>query len=214
MDLFTSIKEELLFDLPGRAAQEKLAPKHSRTISSDNPKQDAAVSLIILSGKEKTELVFTKRSEYDGHHSRQVCFPGGKTERTDSSLVETAIRETREETGIRLSAKNCLGKLTPLHIPVSNFLVHPFIFSHRHMNKTDFQLDKQEVDYLILFSLKDLFRNNLVQIKKLKIKNFGEITTPYYSIKNETVWGATAMILSEFVEILNRTRKKHPEHFK
>ena len=92
-----TLKEELLNELPGYETQSKLAPGHSRIPSSKTAKQNAAVGLIVLAGREKTEIIFTKRATYDGHHSGQVSFPGGKEENLDSSLIETAIRETSEE---------------------------------------------------------------------------------------------------------------------
>lgn len=208
MDLLKAIKEELLLDLPGKAVQEKLAPEHVRISSPQMVKQIASVSLIILSDKEKSEIIFTKRATYDGHHSGQISFPGGKEEKLDNSLIETAIRETNEEIGIGLGTEEYLGKLTPLYIPVSNFIVHPFVFFHLYKNHIEFSIDKQEVEYVILCELKNLLKKNLIKTTTLDIDNSYRITTPYYAIKKEIVWGATAMILSEFIEILERLKRK------
>ncbi len=213
MELYKAIKEELLLELPGKATQEKLAPKHARIPSPQSIKQNAAVGLILLSYKKKTEIIFTKRATYEGHHSGQVSFPGGKEEKLDNSLIETAIRETNEEIGIRLLGEEYLGKLTPLYIPVSDFMVHPFVFFHQYQGNIEFTIDKQEVEYVILFSLKALLNKYLIKTTTLLIDNSHEITTPYFAIKKEVVWGATAMILSEFAEILARIKRKDQNLF-
>ena len=213
MELFKAIKEELLLELPGIATQEKLAPEHIRITSPQSAKQNAAVGLILLSKDKKTDIIFTKRATYDGHHSGQVSFPGGKEEKLDGSLVETAIRETSEEIGIRLSQEEYLGKLTPLYIPVSNFIVHPFVFFHKYQGNINFIIDKKEVEYVILFSLKALLDKDLIKTTSLKINQSYTLSTPYYAIKKEIVWGATAMILSEFVEILERISRKNQDLF-
>jgi 8-oxo-dGTP pyrophosphatase MutT (NUDIX family) len=213
MDLYKAIKEELLLELPGIAAQEKLVPKHTRIPLPQSAKQNAAVGLILLSDNKNTDIIFTKRATYDGHHSGQVSFPGGKEEKLDNSLLETAIRETSEEIGIGLLRQEYLGKLTPLYIPVSNFIVHPFVFFHKYKSNINFTIDKKEVEYVILFALKALLDKELVKTTSLKINSSYTLTTPYYAIKKEIVWGATAMILSEFVEILERISKKRQNLF-
>lgn len=210
MNLSSAIKEELLSDLPGRKAQEIMAPEHPRTFPPSHlVKQNAAVSLIILAGNDKTDIILTKRAEYNGHHSGQISFPGGKEEESDKSHIETAIRETKEEIGLNLSKENCLGSLTPLYIMVSDFMVFPFVFFYDYNNKIEFILDKQEVEYIIQFNLLSLLDKSLVKTTKLTLEDSSVILTPYYGINNEMVWGATAMILSEFIEVLYRVEKKN-----
>lgn len=213
MDLDKAIKEELLLELPGIATQEKLAPKHTRIPFPQSAKQNAAVGIILLSNNKNTDIIFTKRATYDGHHSGQVSFPGGKEEKLDNSLIETAIRETSEEIGISLLKTEYLGKLTPLYISVSNFIVHPFVFFHKYQSNINFTIDKKEVEYVILFSLKALLDKDLVKTTSITIDNSHTLTTPYYAINKEIVWGATAMILSEFVEILERISRKEQDLF-
>ncbi len=210
MNLFTAIKKELSSDLPGLETQRKLAAKGREIASTQNIKENATVAIIMISSLEKMEIVFTKRTVYNGHHSGQVSFPGGKAEANDHSLVETAIRESDEEIGVKIRKQDLLGKLTPLYIPVSGFKVQPFVFSCSIKNKLEFILDHHEVEYAFLYTIQDLFRKNLIHTIQLELENSLVITTPYYAIKNEIVWGATAMILSEFIAILERVKKKYP----
>jgi 8-oxo-dGTP pyrophosphatase MutT (NUDIX family) len=210
MNLFSAIKKELLSDLPGSETQRKLAPAGREIASPQNIQENAAVAIIIISSTEKMEIVFTKRTVYNGHHSGQISFPGGKAEANDHSLVETAIRESHEEIGVKIRKQDLLGKLTSLFIPVSGFKVQPFVFSCPIKNKLEFIIDHHEVEYVFLCTIQDLFRENLIHTTQLELENSLVISTPYYAIKNEMVWGATAMILSEFIAILKGVKKKYP----
>lgn len=194
------LKHRLTDQLPGERAQFKLAPE-TRPLGEPDEKTIKAGVLILVYPDDKNipTTVFMKRPEYDGHHSAQISFPGGKAESTDKNIVETALRESFEEIGIKPQLVEVAGNLSPLYIPVSNFLVYPIIgFANQ---KPDFILDKNEVDYLIECSLSKLVKAEI----KETIMHFkgASYTIPYYDINNEIVWGATSMIVSEFIEILD-----------
>lgn len=191
-------------ELPGEKAQFRLAPE-SRPIDLPNTSTVSAGVLILIYPNIKNELctVFMKRPEYDGHHSAQISFPGGKYEDTDSNITETALRESHEEIGININSVEIIGKITPLFIPVSNFLVYPII----GILKTTplFDIDRNEVDYLIECSLNRLI---YAPIKQTEFNLNGNVyKVPYYDINNEIVWGATSMILSELIDILSDVLK-------
>jgi 8-oxo-dGTP pyrophosphatase MutT (NUDIX family) len=208
MDFFQALKEELALPLPGNNAQLKMAPKHRRTDFKTAINQKAAVSIVIFPAEsEEKECILIKRPEYNGHHSGQVSLPGGKQEPGDESLLHTAIRETYEEVGIQLLQDDLIGSITPLFIPVSQFMVYPFIFLIPGVKK--FTIDAAEVAYIIHFQLKDLLDKSRIKNTRFQFNEYS-ITTPYYDIHNEIVWGATAMILSEFSDILNRLEIKNP----
>ncbi|MBE9518912.1 MAG: CoA pyrophosphatase, partial [Bacteroidetes bacterium] len=118
--------ELLRHKLPGEKAQLRMAPTFRGNLTSVGLPIEAAVLVLFYPSDGKTHLVFIKRNEYDGPHSAQVSFPGGAREANDLSLEETALRETREELGVDGQIE-VLGALTPLHIPVSNFMVYPFV---------------------------------------------------------------------------------------
>jgi 8-oxo-dGTP pyrophosphatase MutT (NUDIX family) len=208
MKLIEVLKEELLTPLPGRPAQHRMAPKGRLFPEDPIIKRNAAVIILINYHKNcEKEIIFIKRPEYNGHHSGQVSFPGGKEESVDSDLLDTSMRECFEEIGIKLTIANYVGKLTPLYIPISQFMVFPYVFFKDF--SASYKMDKEEVSYIIQFPIKLLFDKNLIKETSLNI--MGQVyPAPYYFINNEIVWGATAMILSEFIEILQRIEAKNP----
>ncbi len=193
------IKARLQEPLPGISAQLKMSPEHRRDLFTDLPPQKAGV-LLLLYPKEKTlSTIFIKRTTYDGPHSGQVSLPGGKSETFDSSIVETALREAYEEIGINPSNVEILGMLTPLIIPVSNFEVTPVVGYTE--NSPDFVIDPNEVDYLIELNINRLTDPIIVKRRQALLNN-RLVNVPYYQLDNDEIWGATAMIISEFTETL------------
>ena len=141
-----------------------------------------------------------KRPDYVGHHSGQISFPGGKEEPGDDSLQETAKRETFEEIGVTQNKVKIIGKLSDLDIPISNFLVHPFV---GYMTESPiFCTDPKEVAYLITCPVKTLLGKPILQTKMTFNDTVFDI--PYYNINGEVIWGATPMILREFIEVAKK----------
>ena len=206
---FRVVLEQMLQEpLPGFQAQKVMIPSGRDILPDDTIKKNAAVALLIFPGEnEKREIVFIRRPEYNGPHSGQVSFPGGKMDPEDDNLLETAIRECFEEIGVRLKSSDCVGSLSSLHISASGFLVHPYVFVLE--KEPIFAKDDKEVMYLIRCSLEELTHDRLIKNTTLKIRN-ENIEVPYYDIQNEIVWGATAIILAEFIYILKRFEIKNP----
>jgi hypothetical protein len=138
------------------------------------------------------------RPDYDGVHGGQVALPGGGRERFDRSLVQTALREAQEEIGIKASDVRVLGQLTQLYIPPSNFLVQPVVGYLPY--RPDFFPDSREVADIIEISLSLLADQGIIGTKEMLVRNV-LIQAPYYGVNTHTVWGATAMIVSEFLTI-------------
>jgi 8-oxo-dGTP pyrophosphatase MutT (NUDIX family) len=208
---FDEIKLQLSRKLPGIAAQMKMAPVTGIPLNFDNQRQKAAVLVLLYPHDDSLYTLLIKRNEYEGPHSGQISLPGGKFETHDLDLATTSLRETAEETGINASKINIIGRLTTLEIPVSNFEVHPFVGCT--CKKPDFSPDPTEVEYLIEAELNVLANPD---IRKTKCMNIGEyaVELPYYDYNGNHIWGATAMMLAEFLEVFRmavikkKTRQK------
>lgn len=168
--------------------------------SGKNPRLSAVMALFYPKD-EQLHVVLMKRPEYDGAHSGQVSFPGGKMEEFDADLEATALREAEEETGLDRNKIKVLGKLTDLYIPPSGFLVSPYVGA---LDETPvFSPDEREVAALIEMPVSMLLDDTIVQQKKIHIKSHNVyIDTPYFDVFGHVVWGATCMMLSELKEVL------------
>lgn len=201
-----NLREMLSRPLPGIKAQQKMAPEFRGEYSHSLDPEAAAVMILIFPSREQYYTLFMKRNEYPGPHSAQVSFPGGIYETDDTNLERTALRETIEETGIDKDIE-VLGSLTPLYIPVSNIMVTPFV---GWVDSTPiFKPELSEVQYLIQVPVSDLFNKEKRYEEKTKHHN-SEIMVPYYSFNSEKIWGATAMMLSEFIEVAGQ--KPEPQN--
>ncbi len=183
--------------LPGEKAQLGMAPEFRGGFTHKSEPVPAAVMILMFPSENGTSVVFIKRNTYDGPHSAQVSFPGGAWERADGSLEDTALRETREELGIS-GRIHLLGSLTRLHIPVSNFIVSPF--AGWMEQRPVFNPDPSEVQYVIESTLGELL--DPANILSGNWEHHGRtIVAPYYRVGKEKIWGATAMMLCEFLQL-------------
>jgi 8-oxo-dGTP pyrophosphatase MutT (NUDIX family) len=200
-----SIRKSLNNPLPGRTTQEQMAPPDRiRRLMMAPDKgniQPAAVLILLFPLNERLYTVFIRRNEYPGPHSGQISFPGGKEEPGDNDAVATALRESAEEIGIQPEEITILGCLTPLYIPVSNFNVTPVV--GYTAKEPEFAIDPQEVQYLIFVPLEELLRSENIDSEERSF--LGEtFQIPYFYHEGEKIWGATAMILSEFIEVAGK----------
>ena len=159
----------------------------------------AGVMLLCYPKNNKMHLSLIKRSEYNGVHSGQISLPGGKKEKEDLSIWNTALRECNEELGISLIQKKPLISLTPTYVPPSNFLVSPFVVAEKYY--PNFNPNKREVAIHIELPLDELIQ---FKIKEHVLKGVSSQnkTVPCFIFENHVIWGATAMILFEFKVLL------------
>lgn len=197
------LQQRLRQPLPGLDAQLKMASRSrlqwiKEGMDSTHAKK-SGVLILLYPDRETVRTVLILRMDYDGIHSGQVGLPGGKMEEGDATLVETALRETHEELGISSQHIRILGTLTQLYIPPSNFLVLPVVGYIQQ--KPDFHPDRTEVKKIIELDIGQLLNGQNRVIKEIEVS--GQIlTVPCYLINGEVIWGATAMILAEFAELV------------
>jgi len=167
---------------------------------SNAAKQPAAVLILLFPKGDRLHTVFIMRNEYPGHHSGQISFPGGKQDPEDGDLVKTALRESAEEVGIRPEDVEILGSLNSLYIPVSNFDVLPVVGFMNY--DPSFTIDRSEVQYLIEVPLEELTRSDKIRFEVHEY-NGERYRMPYFEVEGVKIWGATAIILCEFLEVVS-----------
>ena len=205
IDFSTKLSKLLKGNLPGQKAQKLMMPHTDSAIDRFSIEvkkgaKEGAVLILLYKKREEFFLVLTQRHEYAGAHSGQISFPGGKVEKTDETVEETALRETEEEIGIARNSIQVLGRLTDLFIIASNFNVRPVV---GFINSVPiFKIDPREVDHIIEVTIKDLLDDSLISSKEMLFKGKYKIQAPYFDFKGHHVWGATAMMLAEFKEVL------------
>jgi len=200
----TYLKESLQSELPGVNAHSKMLPPGRRLKTNDDELSSVKMSsvlLLLFPEGEQLYICLTKRPQTMKHHPGQISFPGGKVEKDDTSAEMTALREAREEVGIDHGKIEILGKLSDLYVEVSQFSIQPFLAWADQ--RPDFLVDFGEVEKLILFPVSDFVANEIISEIELETVT-GSLQVKYYPYDGEFIWGATAMILSELIEILKR----------
>jgi 8-oxo-dGTP pyrophosphatase MutT (NUDIX family) len=204
-ELTARLSERFQAPLPGLEAQLRMASGlRARAASSFNVDRSKArmgavlIALFADGGKLKTVLM--KRPDYDGTHAGQVSFPGGKVEEDDEDVVQTALREAEEEVNIKPHEVRVIGQLTELYIPPSNFLVHPIVGILDRV--PELIPDEHEVESILIPELSYLLRDDIIDETEIHLSTGYKLKTPSFQVEGHTVWGATAMIISELKDVL------------
>ena len=204
--LIRSLEKAKATGLPGYRGQAAMAPrtgmKRDKGGRQAHDARHAAV-LLLLYPAPGTHLALIQRAECPGPHSGQIAFPGGEIEAGDRDAAAAALRETEEEIAVPREHVRLIGSLSDLYIPASHFVVHPFVgISDK---RPAFRPDPEEVAAIIEVPLDFFFRKENTDIRKMKFGNGLTADVPYFDIGGKILWGATAMILSEFLCILGKT---------
>lgn len=199
---FAKLEEKLHKPLPGLNAQLNMVPdprpeNKVYTEVQDFCKRAGVLVLLYLKGT-RVFVVLTRRTELVEHHQAQISFPGGRQEEGEN-LEQTALRETCEELGIQVSAFQVLGPLTPLYIPPTNYCIYPVVAKMTEPHQ--FKPSPYEVAEVLEIPLDYLCDQKTVRRETWTLHGMN-VEVPFYFFEGHKIWGATAMVLAEFVEIL------------
>lgn len=223
-----TLKKRLQEELPGASSHLKMAPAHRieefRAIRDNdfNPRLSAVLVLLFpaqqiaqdtalptdtatvdeLNNTALSELniVFIRRGEYVGIHSGQIAFPGGRYEEDDADLRETAMREAEEEIGVARNSYEIIGQLTDLYVPPSNFLVRAYVAYAPH--RPAYIADAREVQEVIEINFSQFIDSSNIKVKDFPAHNsVNNTSAPYFDVDGIAIWGATAMMLSELIDL-------------
>lgn len=200
-DVFSILQPRLRKELPGHKAHVRMAPFHRKETALHgvyNRKCRQAGVLALLQWSNEPRVVLTVRNKKLNNHGGQISFPGGKCEDGETH-VQAAMREAAEEVGALPSSFKLAGALTPLYIPPSDFCVHPFVAVTDA--DIDWHRDEQEVASIEHASLRELAREANIKKAERQIRDL-KVIVPFYHTNGLEIWGATAMMLAELLEIL------------
>lgn len=202
------IKQKLSGPLPGVSSHLKLTPAHrAEELANMNGKLEnakkSAVMILLFHEAGKLKVVFIRRSFYVGIHAGQIAFPGGRYEDSDMHVQNTALREIEEEIGIAADKIEILGQLTDIYVPPSNFLIS--IFVGYLAEKPQYRPDEREVAEILEIDIDEFFLANIIQEKEFVVPSAKtSVNALYYKVTNADLWGASAMVMTEFLDILKK----------
>ena len=199
--LAQKLQIRLINNLPGKDEQWRMRVTSDKSYNFDNTEEDAIQSAVLILLYEENGVIcftLTERTQTVEHHRGQISLPGGARE-TDEKLSSTAIRETQEEIGIYAYDVDLIGALSPLFVPVTGFIINPFVGI---INENfDPQPAPEEVETVISVHVNELLNDDNELQEKRNLRGY-DVNIPYFLLSGHKVWGATAMILSEFKTVL------------
>lgn len=200
------LAERLDNPLPGHEAHLIMAPRYPARRADlsvdDRDCREAGVLVLLHPHDDDAAVVLTVRRDHLPNHAGQISFPGGQRE-NDEHLFDTALREAEEEIALSPTSVEILGRLTPLYIPPSNFCVHPFVGRTSFaplLHPTD-----EEVEQVLRVPLAHLLDPTTRKTETRRLDGT-DIEVPFYDVAGYTVWGATSMMLAEFLTVVRDAR--------
>jgi 8-oxo-dGTP pyrophosphatase MutT (NUDIX family) len=199
-----AIEKRIEQGLPGMHSQIKMVSDAFKNryfdMQPNEHTREGGVLILLYPEANQLHIPFILRpSTEKGVHSGQVAFPGGKKEETDKSLIYTALREAEEEVHLDTSQIKVIGQLSPLFVFASNFMVYPTL---AYMEKPPIlKPNPDEVAEIFSANIEHLKAPQTIKKTLIQTPQY-TFETPYFDVNGKIVWGATAMMLSELLEIL------------
>lgn len=205
LDLLNGLRRRLAGgNLPGPAAHRKLTPplRGDYAAPPDDARRASVMALLYPIDGQLHLLYIQRTSPKRDRHAGQISFPGGSVDPGDTDATDTALRELEEEVGVPRTGIDLLGALTPLYIPVSNFMVDVLV-GYRAA-QPEFTLQESEVARILELPLADFLAEDVVRVGPRKLAS-GMILpdVPFWAIRGEEIWGATSMMTAELVAVIS-----------
>ena len=213
LNLIENIRNNIVRKLPGVKSWSRMAVKsiqngsksndriidYEKLSSEEKVKNMKKAAVLVCFFKKNNELFFPliRRPMHEKNHPGQIALPGGSMEKNEN-LETTALREAFEEVGINPKSVNIIGRMTPLPVPVSKYLIYPFVGVTN--TEPEWKLNDKEVDELIIMSFNELINSDNGYSEKWEYKE-NPIRVPIFKVSNVEIWGATAAVLSELIDL-------------
>ena len=197
---FLRLAQQLTLKLPGSVSHLKMLPP-GRILQKPSGHQgyyESAVLVLLFPDGEDIRVCLIRRPATMKNHAGQIAFPGGKREKDDRDLVHTALREAGEEIGIDADDVRVIGLMSSVYVQVSDFLITPVLAWMD--GKPEIRMDPSEVDEVIFISFCALTDETNLHLREMETRT-GPISAPGFAVGECFIWGATAMILAELVDI-------------
>ena len=202
MVLPDELRRRLAHPLPGLDAQLRMSPQPRLWPDPGATLLPAAALLLLYPHHDDWYIPLTVRGSALRHHSGQVSLPGGRLDHPEETIEQAALREAWEEIGVDPAGVDVLGRLTPLPIAVSGHLLSPVVGVTAR--RPAFNLATEEVDHLIEVPLTRLVRPDTIGFEE-RVRSGAPhdvVLVPYFAVDAVRVWGATAMVLAEFIALV------------
>ena len=200
------LKHKLSKPLPGIRSHLKMAPQHRAEQFASYHEgikhaKKSAVLMLFYNESDESKMIVIRRSNYVGVHAGQIAFPGGRYEDEDINVQTTALREIHEEIGIPEDKIEIVGRLSDIYVPPSNFLISVFVGYLDE--KPMYKIEEREVDEVIEVPFGDFFKPGLIKEKEFFVSSLNASSkAPYFDVTNAEIWGASAMVISEFLDVM------------
>ncbi|MBN1819264.1 MAG: CoA pyrophosphatase [Prolixibacteraceae bacterium] len=211
-NIIQKLKLAITGKLPGKISHVKMLPPGRQLEILPEDKsflKKSSVLIILYPDKTAINCILIKRPANMKNHAGQIAFPGGEIDKSDKNAFEAALREANEEVGIDPGSIEIIGQLSEFYVHISSFLIFPYI---GWCNKTpDLSPNRNEVDKIIDFPLSNYISDNKASCCNIQTVT-GNLNVPCYKYKGEIIWGATAMILTELLDLLRLNSFKEELH--